>query len=467
MDQRIVAIVGRPNVGKSAIFNRLAGRRVSIVHSEAGVTRDRVMRMVSWDDARFELIDTGGISNIDKEVRRDRIEDGIHTQVDAAMADASVLVLVVDVEAGVVPLDESVAGFLRRSGCPTYVAVNKCDNPMRDEDIDEFRRLGFPVFPVSALHNRGFNPLMSEVLEQLPEVENETIEHPLKVAVVGRPNVGKSSYINRLLRSDRVIVSDIPGTTRDSIDIPFVLGSGDQARHYLLIDTAGMRRIGKIDNSVERFSRFRAEKSIDRADVVVLVLDAVQRPTAQDKKIAAMVLEANRACVLVVNKWDLEEETQRQYGPEIQRIMPFMGHCPVVFTSAKTGYNIRKSVDTIDYVSDQAQTDLPTGILNRTIIQACERVQAPSRGGRPLKIYYATQVGKAPVRIRLFVNNPKLVTPNYRRYIERMLREKFGLEGVPISLQFRARKQESDGRPQARKQGSDGRPQAGKRSGET
>ncbi len=437
--RRIVAIVGRPNVGKSAIFNRLAGKRVSIVHAERGVTRDRVMREVIWEDSRFELIDTGGICSVDKEVTKNKIEAGIHTQVDAAMEDAAVIILVTDVETGVVPLDEEVASFMRRSGIPVFIAVNKCDNAERDNNIDDFRRFGLPVFPVSALHNRGFCELMEKVVAELPDVENVTVENPLKVAIVGRPNVGKSSYVNRLLRSDRVIVSDIAGTTRDSIDVPFMLGHGEQARHYLLIDTAGIRRIGKIDNSVERFSRFRAEKSIRNADVVVLVLDAVQRPTAQDKKIAAMILEAGKGCMILVNKWDLEEETQRQYGPEIQRLMPFMGHIPVVFTSALTGYNIKKSVEMIDYVSSQTQADLPTGVLNRTIEEACVRVHAPTKQGRPLKIYYATQVGKNPLQIRLFVNNSKIVTMEYRRYLTRVLREKFGLEGAPVQLQFRSK----------------------------
>ncbi|MCK5528600.1 MAG: ribosome biogenesis GTPase Der [Kiritimatiellae bacterium] len=441
---RVVAIVGRPNVGKSAIFNRLAGKRISIVHAERGVTRDRVMREVEWGDNKFELIDTGGICSVDRETTKNRIEAGIHAQVDAAMEDAAVIILVVDVETGVVPLDEEVAAFMRRSGIPIFIAVNKCDNAERDENCDDFRRFGISIFPVSALHNRGIAELMEQVVKELPDVENVTIENPLKVAIVGRPNVGKSSYINRLLRSDRVIVSDIAGTTRDSIDIPFMLGHGKQARHYLLMDTAGIRRIGKIDNSVERFSRFRAEKSIRNADIVVLVLDAVQRPTAQDKKIAAMILEAGKGCMILVNKWDLEEETQRKYGPEIQRLMPFMGHIPVVFASALSGYNIKKSVEMIDYISSQTQADLPTGVLNRTIEEACERVHPPTKQGRSLNIYYATQVGKTPLRIRLFVNNSKIVTMEYRRYLTRILREKFGLEGAPVQLQFRSKIKDAD-----------------------
>jgi len=437
---RIVAIVGRPNVGKSALFNRLAGRRISIVHEQSGVTRDRIMCEVMWDDRKFELIDTGGINNIDNEVRHDRIEDATYGQVDAAVSDAAVAILVVDVVSGLVPLDEAVANHIRRSGCKVFVAANKCDDAAKDEDTIEFERFGFPVFPVSALHNRGIGELMENVVEALPTAENVTVSNPLKVVVVGRPNVGKSSYINRLLRSDRVIVSDIPGTTRDSIDIPFVVGKGDQAGHYLLIDTAGIRRTGKIDNAVERFSRFRAEESIARADVAVLVLDAIAGPTAQDKKIASMIIEKNKGCVILVNKWDLEQTTQAKYGPALHRVMPFVGHCPVVFSSALSGYNIRKSIDAIDYVADQIQAELPTGMLNSTIMDACKKTQPAAVGGRRLKIFYCTQVGRAPIRIRVFVNDPLRVQENYKTYLVRMLRSRFGLEGAPVLLQFRARR---------------------------
>jgi len=403
--QRVVAIVGRPNVGKSALFNRLVGRRVSIVHAQSGVTRDRLMMEATWNEERFELVDTGGIRTVSREDRRDTIESGIRDQVRAAVTDAAAAVLVVDVERGIVPI---------------------------------------PLFPVSALHDRGIDPLMNAVAAALPPAENPSVRDPLKVAVVGRPNVGKSSYINRLLRSDRVIVSDVPGTTRDSVDIPFTVGRGPQARHYLLIDTAGIRRLGKIDNSVERFGRFRAERSIRRADVVVLVLDAVQRPTAQDKKIASMVLKESKGCVVLVNKWDLEETTQRQYGPHIARTMPFMDFCPVVFASALSGYNIRRSIEAIDHVASQVKAELPTGILNRALHNACSTVAAPSLHGRPFRIYYAAQVGTAPLTIRLFVNRPRHVPSAYQAYLMRSLRETFGLEGAPILLQFRSRHAETE-----------------------
>lgn len=445
---RVVAIVGRPNVGKSAIFNRLAGRRIAIVHAERGVTRDRLMREVNWEDNRFELIDTGGICGPDGECRRDVIESGIHEQADAALEDAAIAIMVVDVTAGVMPMDEVAAQILRNSGVPIVVAANKADTPAHEDTVFEFERFGFPVLPVSALHDRGFGALMKPVVAALPDAVNSTEKSPLRVAIVGRPNVGKSSYVNRLLRSDRVIVSEIPGTTRDSIDVPFVVGHGDQARHYQLIDTAGMRRVGKIDSSVERFSHFRSEKSIRNADIVVHVLDATTGPTAQDKHIASVIRDAAKGCLLLVNKWDLSEVTQRQLGPEVAREMPFVSHCPIVFASAETGYNIRRTVEAIDYVASQVQTDLPTGVLNRTLKAAYERISPPAFKGRLLKIYYATQVSKAPVRVRIFVNEPRCVQMNYRQYLIKALRAKFGMEGAPVQLQFRSRHQdrhETDG----------------------
>ncbi len=436
--QRVIAIVGRPNVGKSAIFNRLAGRRIAIVHAQSGVTRDRLMHEVIWNDEHFDLIDTGGIGTIDS-ASPDSIDAGILMQANAAIEDASVAMLVVDLETGVVPLDEEVAAILRKSGCPAFVAVNKADNPQRDAAADEFERLGLPVFPVSALHDRGFSELMEAMIPKLPPPVAIEEKDALRVAVVGRPNVGKSSYINRLLRSDRVIVSDIPGTTRDSIEVPFTVGHGLQARHYVLVDTAGMRRVGKIDNSVERFSRFRSEKSIKDADVVVLLTDAGTDPTTMDKKIARAVLDAGKGCVVIVNKWDLATTTQRQFAPEVKRIMPFMGHCPLVFASAKTGYNIRRTVEAIDHVAAQVSTDLPTGVLNRVLEDAYAKVAPPSIKGKRIKIYYATQVSHSPIIIRIFCNDPTRIVPAYRAYLVRVLRSHFGLEGAPVLLQFRGR----------------------------
>ena len=379
---RVVAIVGRPNVGKSAVFNRVAGKRVAIVHDESGVTRDRLMREVDWDGQRFSLIDTGGVMVLNKQTEKNPIEAGIRAQVDMALDDAALAILVVDVQQGVHPLDEEVAGIVRKAGVPCVVAVNKCDQPQHEAGAGEFARLGFPFFPVAAQHNRGMGELMEAVVPHLPEAANETVEKPLRVAIVGRPNAGKSSYINRLLRAERVIVSDVAGTTRDSIDVPFTIGSGDQARHYILVDTAGMRHKHRIDNAVERFSLFRAEESVKDADVVVLVLDPELGPTVQDKHIAALIQENKKGCVLLMNKWDIAEEkgmTQTKTEPVLRQVMPFMNYAPVVFISAKTGFNVRKSIEVIDAVAAQTRVQLPTGMLNRTLVEATRRVVAPAR----------------------------------------------------------------------------------------
>ncbi len=453
---RVVAIVGRPNVGKSATFNRLSRSRLAIVHAESGVTRDRLMREVTWNDDRFELIDTGGVSNVDNAHGANIIEQGIRDQVNIALGDAAVAIFVVDITTGIHPMDEEVARILRQSNCKTFVACNKADGPEKDEDTDDFERLGFPVFPVSAMHGRGFDPLLAEVVPALPPAENVTVKYPLRVAVVGRPNVGKSSYINRLLRDERVIVSDVPGTTRDSVEIPFMVGHGKQARHYQLIDTAGIRRGGKIDTQVERYSAMRAEKSIERADVVVLALDATQGPSAQDKKIAAMIQEHNKGCMILVTKWDLaqEEVTETQYGPAILKAMPFMSHCPVIFASSQSGYNIRRTIDAIDHVASQVSLTLPTGVLNRCVKAAYDAVRPPSYKGKPIKLYYCTQVGTEPLRIRFFVNNPGLMKPQYRSYLARKLRESFGLEGAPLVLHFGSRHRPPQGRGKGKGRGT-------------
>lgn len=442
---RVVAIVGRPNVGKSAIFNRLAGRRVAIVHSESGVTRDRLVREVEWDGERFELVDTGGLNAVGREKTADVIKAETRRQAEAALDDAAIVLFVVDIQAGIMPMDEEVAGMLRSRGVTVRVAANKADVPDHELLGAEFERLGFPVFPVSALHRRGFDDLMTAVLKALPPAANPTETTPLRVAIVGKPNAGKSSYVNRLLRSDRVIVSEVPGTTRDSIDVPFTIGRGPQARHYVLSDTAGMRTIGKTRSTVDRFSLFRAEKTIKAADVVVLVLDGVAGVSLQDKKIAALIGRIGRGCVILVNKWDLQAETtQRQYGPQVARTMPFMAHCPIVFASARTGYNIRRSVEAIDHVAAQVRLTLPTGMLNRVMRRAMADVAPPAVQGKRLKVYYAVQTGTHPLRVRLFVNSPRRVQDAYKKYLSGRLRAAFGMEGAPLVLEFRARR--SDGK---------------------
>ncbi len=436
----VIAIVGRPNVGKSALFNRILGRRLAIVHQECGVTRDRLIAHAECQGKSFELVDTGGLSEFDRTVTANHLDAETRRQSEAAIEDASVAILVVDVESGLTPLDEAVGRLLRRKGIRTVVAINKCDNPDREAQTDLFERLGFPVFGVSALHNRGVAEMMDAVCAPLPAAALSAQSAPLKVTVVGRPNVGKSSFINRLVRQQRVIVSEIPGTTRDSIDVPFSVGSGPTARNYLLTDTAGLRRMGKVDNAVERFSVFRAERSIQRADVVILMIDATQGPTAQDKTIANAVITERKGCVVVVNKWDLmAHSTQTKYRAALAHTVPFLSWVPIVFVSAKDGYNMRQSLETLDRVATQIQTQLPTGQLNRTIMNAFERVQPPVIKGKRFKIYYATQLGANPIRLGLFVNDPKRLTDTYTEYLIHALRRQFGLEGAPIQFILKER----------------------------
>jgi len=444
--QRVVAIVGRPNVGKSALFNRLVGRRVAIVHEESGVTRDRLMSEAVWDEEHFELIDTGGVGMMDGSRTGSTIEDGTRQQVDLAIQDAAAVIFVVDITAGVLPLDREVARLLHASGRPAFVAANKADHQNLQNQADDFAELGFPVYPVSALHNRGVDDLMSGVLPALPAPVPRTAIQPLKVAVVGRPNAGKSSYINRLLRSNRVIVSEVPGTTRDSIEIPFAIGSGNQARHYRLIDTAGIRKTSKVNTAVEKFSVIRAENSIREADVVVIVMDATEGPKKLDKRIASLAISENKGCVVLVSKWDLAEgtTTQRAYGKALREAVPFLNFAPVVFASAKTGYNIRNTIEVIDHVAAQLDLKLTTGLLNRVIQDSVAKVAPQVVGTRRLKIFYATQVGTRPIRIRFFVNSPRRIKENYKTYLLSALREAFGLEGAPVVLQFRAREQQKE-----------------------
>ena len=447
--RRVVATVGRPNVGKSALFNRLAGRRIAVVHDEAGVTRDRQQREVSWGDRRFALVDTGGLSVIDDDTRdgSDPIEAGIRAQVAAALSDAAAVILVVDAQAGLHPLDQEAARRVHASGIPAFVAVNKCDIPRHETAEADFAGLGLPLFPVSALHDRGIAPLMERVLEVLPDIPEETAANPLRVAVVGRPNAGKSSFVNRLLRNDRVIVSSVAGTTRDSIEAPFTIGSGPQARHYVLVDTAGMRHLRDMKDPVERYSLLRAEQSVEECDVAVLVMDAQVGPTLQDKRIAAKILEAGKGCVLVLNKWDKCREagmTETKAEPVLREAMPFLRHCPAVFVSALDGYNVRRTVDAIDHVAAQTRLRLPTGMLNRAIAEAMQFRKPPATAGRLLRLFYATQTGVAPVAIRVFVNDPDLVTRPYREYLLRQIRDRFGLEGAPVVLDFRPRTRPRD-----------------------
>ena len=439
----VVSLVGRPNTGKSALFNRIAKKRVAIVFDQPGVTRDRVTREVEVKGRRVMLVDTGGIA-FDRHVTGDPLDNETRNQAALAVEDSAVCVIVVDAREGVTPLDSEVIKRVRESGVPCMIAANKCDTPDDDWRAAEFERFGLPVFPTSAEHGRGVESLVDSVVASLPvAVEDETAKRPLRVAVVGRPNAGKSSYINRLLNAPRVIVSEIAGTTRDAVEVPFTIGSGPEARHYMLVDTAGMKPHTKMSKtSVDNFSLFRSEQAIEEADVVLLLLDASMGPTMQDKRIAGKILDAKKACVLLVQKWDLalaDGMNEKDSLAAIRRMMPFLGFAPVVFCSNKTGYNVRRTIDAIDRAAASASEKLPTGIMNRVITTATKKTLSPMIKGRRLKIFYGLQVSTNPQTIRLFVNDPSLVTDAYLSFIEKNLRARFGLEGAPLRIFLKAR----------------------------
>ena len=446
----VVSLVGRPNTGKSALFNRIAKKRVAIVFDQPGVTRDRVTREVDVLGRKIMLVDTGGIA-FDRHVTHDPLDEETRSQAALAVEDSAVCVIVVDAREGVTPLDSEVIKRVRESGVACVIAANKCDNPEDDWRAAEFERYGLPVYATSAEHGRGVETLVRDVVAKLPPAEeNETALKPLRVAVVGRPNAGKSSYVNRLLNAPRVIVSEIAGTTRDAVEVPFAIGSGPEARHYMLVDTAGMKSHTKMSKtSVDNFSLFRSEQAIEEADVVVLLLDAKMGPTLQDKRIAGKILDAHKACVVMCQKWDLAQAdgiTETKALPALRAMMPFLNFAPVVFCSNKSGYNIRRTVDAIDRAAASASEKLPTGMLNRVLTTATKKTLAPMIRGKRLKVYYGLQVSTNPQTIRLFVNDPKLVTPAYLAFLEKNIRERFGLEGAPLRMFLMARSRKSGGR---------------------
>lgn len=470
----LIAIVGRPNVGKSALFNRIVGKRIAIVHDEPGVTRDRVMAEAEWRGHPFSLVDTGGIGLLRGEKSRDVIVQAALEQVQLAIDAAHVIILVVNVQEGIVPLDREVAEQLRRSSKPILVAANKVDTAKAESGAIEFTELGFEkIFPVSAIHGEGIGPLMDGALALLPAAppapsapepddaeKSKAADQPLKIAIVGRPNVGKSSIINALTNSARVIVSPIPGTTRDAVDVPFMVETEGVRQNYLLIDTAGVRREGRVDNSVEFFSVKRTEDSIERSDLVVFVLDAEAGVSTQDKKIGDKIVTAHKACVIVINKWDLVDEAVRrtreeevatrkkspafgrpkqmttlgEFGEWVQEQLFFLDYAPVIFTSAKSGFHLDRLLEAIRYVAAQLQQKIPTAILNRTLHGAIERRQPVSSAGHRLKFYYATQVRQAPPTFLLFVNRDDLFSDAYKKQLEREMRRAFGYEGCPVLL---------------------------------
>ena len=444
----VVSLVGRPNTGKSALFNRIAKKRVAIVFDQPGVTRDRVTREVDILNRRVMLVDTGGIA-FDKRVTRDPLDEETRSQAALAVEDSAVCIIVVDAREGITPLDAEVIKRVRESGVPCMIAANKCDTADEDWRAHEYDRFGLEVFPVSAEHSRGVDALLKRVVEVRPKVDEaeEAAKRPLRVAIVGRPNAGKSSYVNRLLKAPRVIVSEIPGTTRDAVEVPFTIGSGPEARRYMLVDTAGMKPHTKMSKtSVDNFSLFRSEQAIEEADVVLLVMDPIMGPTLQDKRIAGKILDANRSCVVLMNKWDLAQEqgiTETKATEALRSMMPFLNFAPVVYCSNKSGYNIRRTVEAIDRAAASACERIPTGMLNNVLVKATKKTLSPMMKGKRLKIYYALQVSTNPQTIRLFVNDPKLVTPAYLSYLEKNIRARFGLEGAPLRMFLKARERKS------------------------
>jgi GTPase len=464
----LIAIVGRPNVGKSALFNRIVGRRIAIVHDQPGVTRDRVSAEAEWRGRTFSLVDTGGIGLLRGEKSDDVIIRAAFEQVQLAIEAANAIILVVNVQEGVVPLDREVAQRLRASGKPVFIAVNKVDNFRERASVDEFAALGFEgIFPVTAIHGEGIEELMNAAVAHLPEQaagESAQQTPALKLAIVGRPNVGKSSIINSLTQSQRVIVSPIPGTTRDAVDVPFEVETDGVRQRYVLIDTAGLRKTRRVNDSIEFFSVKRSEDSIARCDISVLVLDAESGIIEQDKKIADTIVENRKACIVVVNKWDLvdaqvrkarEEEIERrqaknrsrrkqlttlsEFGQWVQERLFFLDYAPVIFTSAQSGFNLERLLEAVRYVAAQLLQRIPTAILNRTLHDAVERRQPVSDAGHRLKFFYATQVKESPPTFVLFVNRADLLSDPYKKYLQGELRKAFGYEGCPIVLVPKAR----------------------------
>ena len=435
MSKPIVAVVGRPNVGKSTLFNRLAGERISIVQDKPGVTRDRIYADVEWLNYKFTLIDTGGMEpDADDIILRQ-----ILTQAQIAIETADVIIFVTDVKQGVTEDDAQVANILRRTKKPVVLAVNKVDD-MRKENLDvyEFYSLGIgEVYPISAGQALGLGDMLDAVCSHFPEgAENAEEEDVIKVALIGKPNVGKSSLINRILGEDRLIVSNIPGTTRDAIDTPFEL----DGQKYVLIDTAGMRRKSKIKEDIEKYSIIRAVAAVERCDVAVLVIDAQEGITDQDTKIAGIAHERGKAAIIAVNQWDAiekDDKTMNKFLKDISNELAYMAYAPRVFISALTGQRVIKMLDTVREVYANNCLRVSTGVLNDVLIEAMAMQQPPAEKGRQLKIYYMTQVGVKPPTFVIFVNDRELMHFSYRRYIENQLRQNFGFKGTPIHFVVR------------------------------
>ncbi|MCR4936018.1 MAG: ribosome biogenesis GTPase Der [Oscillospiraceae bacterium] len=435
MSKPLVAIVGRPNVGKSLLFNRLAGQRLSIVEDTPGVTRDRLYAECEWAGRRFDIVDTGGIEpNTDDEILLFMRE-----QANIAISAADVIILVTEIGTGVTAADVDVANMLLRSRKPVVLAVNKVDNPSRvDPTLYEFYSLGLgdPI-PISAVHGHGTGDMLDACLQYFPPEDGAPEEDDrVRVAIIGKPNVGKSSLTNLIAGETRVIVSDVAGTTRDAVDTRIDNAYGK----YTFIDTAGIRRKSKVEDRIEKFSVLRAQLAIDRADVCLILLDAREGVTEQDTKIAGLAHAAGKASVIVVNKWDLVEKetgTMEKMRKEVLRDLSFMSYAPVLFLSARTGQRVQRLYELINFVNDQSAMRITTGMLNNVLADAQARVQPPSDKGRRLKIYYMTQTGVKPPNFVVFCNRAELFHFSYQRYLENQIRAAFGLEGTPIRLVIR------------------------------
>ena len=435
MAKPLVAIVGRPNVGKSMLFNRLAGQRLSIVEDTPGVTRDRLYAEAEWCGRTFDIVDTGGIEpGTDSEILL-----FMRHQAEIAIAHADVIVFVCDIKTGVTAADHEVANMLLRSRKPVVLAVNKMDRIGADDpEIYEFYNLGLgDPFALSAVHGHGTGDLLDECMKYFPpEEEAEEQDDVIKVAIIGKPNVGKSSLVNKILGEERVIVSNMAGTTRDAVDSYFENEKGK----YVLIDTAGMRKKSRVDDPIEKFSVLRATMAIERADVCLIMIDANEGVTEQDTKVAGLAHEAGKACIIVVNKWDSiekDDKTMDRMREDVRRDLSYMTYAPVLFISALTGQRVERLFELINYVNDQASMRITTGMLNTVLADATARVQPPTDKGRRLKIYYMTQVGIKPPHFVIFCNDARLFHFSYQRYIENQIRNTFGLEGTPVRLTIR------------------------------
>ena len=434
----LVAIVGRPNVGKSTLFNRIAGKRISIERDEAGVTRDRIYADCEWCGHRFSLVDTGGIDL----KSNDEFAKHILRQVDIALEMSDVIVFVTDAKEGLVSSDLEVANKLRKSKKPVIIAVNKLDN-FNTDLIYDFYNLGFSdVFPISSTQGKGVGDLLDKVVEGFNKIEPEEDDGALKIAIVGKPNAGKSSIINRLVGEDRVIVSSIAGTTRDAVDIPFNYNK----KKFTLIDTAGLRKKAKIeDESVEKYSVFRTIDAIRRADVCVLVVDAGEEITEQDTKIAGLILDEEKPIVVVINKWDLIEKdtkTMNKFEERIKIDLAFMSYYKSVYLSALTGKRMEKLMQAVTEAHENTNRRITTGALNDIIQNACLSTPPPSKNGKKLKRYYATQTGVNPPVFTIFVNDLSILTDNYTRFLENTIRKAVDFSGTPIKINVKAKREE-------------------------